>query len=56
MGLKAGGVVIYEGKMKLIATGFAEAAMAVRSNLAFVYPNRKIKTQYSSTTGVPTAL
>jgi thioredoxin reductase (NADPH) len=49
----AGDLVAYPGKMKLIATGFSEAAIAVRSAVQFVRPGEKVKVQYSSVAGLP---
>jgi thioredoxin reductase (NADPH) len=51
----AGDAATYDGKIKLIATGFAEAAMAVKSALEYVHPNQKVKVAYSSTSGLPAA-
>ncbi|HUO15280.1 MAG TPA: NAD(P)/FAD-dependent oxidoreductase [Verrucomicrobiae bacterium] len=49
----AGDMVTYPGKIKLIATGFAEAAIAVRSAVEYVRPGQKVRVQYSSIAGVP---
>lgn len=49
----AGDVIDFEGKIKLIATGYAEAAQAVKSAIEFAYPERKVKTVFSSTQGPP---
>src|SRR5581483_2862283 len=49
----AGDIVTYSGKMKLIATGFAEAAIAVKSAVAYIRPGEKERVQYSSITGLP---
>lgn len=49
----AGDVVTYDGKIKLISTGFAEAAIAVKSTIKFINPGKKVKTQYSSMVGKP---
>jgi thioredoxin reductase len=43
----AGDVATYPGKIKLIATGFAEAAMAVKSALEYIYPDKKVKVAYT---------
>ena len=48
-----GDIVTYPGKLKLILTGFAEAAIAVRSAYALVYPGRALHFEYSTHTGVP---
>jgi len=44
----AGDIVTYPGKLKLIATGFAEACMAVNNAVHFVYPERKTFPGHSS--------
>ena len=44
----AGDVVTYPGKLKLIATGFAEAATAVNQAVHWVYPERKVAPGHSS--------
>ncbi|MGC1646979.1 MAG: hypothetical protein WA741_14275, partial [Candidatus Sulfotelmatobacter sp.] len=41
------------GKIKLIATGFAEAAIAVRSAVEYFRPGQKARVQYSSIAGIP---
>ncbi|MDZ7267503.1 MAG: NAD(P)/FAD-dependent oxidoreductase [candidate division KSB1 bacterium] len=51
----AGDVATFPGKIKLIATGFAEAAMAVKSALEYIHPSEKVKVTYSSTSGLPAA-
>ncbi len=51
----AGDGVTYPGKIKLIATGFSEAAIAVRSAVEYVRPGQKVRVQYSSIAGVPKA-
>lgn len=50
-----GDVVTYPGKLKLILTGFAEAAIAARSAYALVHPETPLHFEYSTTSGVPTA-
>lgn len=50
-----GDVVTYPGKLKLILTGFAEAAIAARSAYALVNPEQPLHFEYSTTSGVPTA-
>ena len=50
-----GDVVSYPGKLKLILTGFAEAAIAARSAYALVHPETPLHFEYSTTSGVPTA-
>jgi thioredoxin reductase (NADPH) len=49
----AGDVATYPGKIKLIATGFAEAAMAVKSALEFIHPDESAKVSFSSVSGLP---
>jgi thioredoxin reductase (NADPH) len=44
----AGDVTTYPGKLKLIATGFAEAATAVNQAVHWVYPERKVAPGHSS--------
>ena len=48
-----GDVVTYPGKLKLILTGFAEAAIAARSAYALVHPEQPLHFEYSTTSGVP---
>jgi thioredoxin reductase (NADPH) len=50
-----GDVVTYPGKLKLILTGFAEAAIAARSAYALVHPEKPLHFEYSTTAGVPDA-
>jgi thioredoxin reductase (NADPH) len=50
-----GDVVTYPGKLKLILTGFAEAAIAARSAYALVHPETPLHFEYSTTSGVPSA-
>ena len=44
----AGDVTSYPGKLKLIATGFAEAATAVNQAVHWVYPDKKVAPGHSS--------
>lgn len=44
----AGDVTTYPGKLKLIATGFAEAATAVNQAVHWIYPDRKVAPGHSS--------
>lgn len=44
----AGDVTIYPGKLKLIATGFAEACTAVNQAVHWVYPEKKVNPGHSS--------
>jgi thioredoxin reductase (NADPH) len=46
----AGDIVDYQGKLKLIATGFGEAAIAVNHAKAFVDPSAKVNPGHSSDT------
>ena len=50
-----GDVVTYPGKLKLILTGFAEAAIAARSAYALIHPETPLHFEYSTTSGIPTA-
>ena len=51
-----GDITIFEGKLKLIATGFAEAAVAVSQAVHQIRPETKIQPKYSTNTGVPGAV
>ena len=44
----AGDVTTYPGKLKLIASGFAEAATAVNQAVHWVYPDKKVAPGHSS--------
>lgn len=48
----AGDVTIYPGKLKLIASGFAEAATAVNQAVHWVYPEKKVTPGHSSNMAV----
>jgi ferredoxin/flavodoxin---NADP+ reductase len=48
-----GDITVFEGKLKLIATGFAEAAIAVAQAVHSFRPEMKIQPKYSTNTGVP---
>ena len=48
-----GDITTFEGKLKLIATGFAEAAIAVAQAVHHIRPETKIQPKYSTNTGVP---
>ncbi|WP_231714738.1 NAD(P)/FAD-dependent oxidoreductase [Enhydrobacter aerosaccus] len=50
-----GDVVTYPGKLKLILTGFAEAAVAARSAYGLIHPEQPLHFEYSTTSGVPAA-
>jgi thioredoxin reductase (NADPH) len=47
-----GDVVSYPGKLKLILTGFAEAAIAAHNIYNLVYPDQPLHFEYSTTKGV----
>lgn len=51
----AGDVATYPGKIKLIATGFAEAAIAIKSGLEYIHPDQTVKVKFSSVSGIPEA-
>lgn len=44
----AGDICAYPGKLKLIATGFAEAATAVNQAVHWIYPEKKVAPGHSS--------
>lgn len=48
-----GDITTFEGKLKLIATGYAEAAIAVAQAVHSFRPEMKIQPKYSTNTGVP---
>ncbi len=48
----AGDVNTYPGKLKLIATGFAESAIAVNQAVHWVYPDKKVNPGHSSNLAV----
>ncbi|MGZ6617659.1 MAG: NAD(P)/FAD-dependent oxidoreductase [Solirubrobacteraceae bacterium] len=48
-----GDITTFEGKLKLIATGFAEAAIAVAQAVHAIRPEVRIQPLYSTNTGVP---
>ena len=50
-----GDIVTYPGKLKLILTGFAEAAQAAHAIRRRVYPDEVLHFEYSTTKGVPGA-
>ncbi len=47
-----GDIASYPGKLKLILTGFAEAALACHIAYAYVYPNKALHFEYSTSKGV----
>jgi thioredoxin reductase len=50
-----GDITTFDGKLKLIATGFAEAAIAVAQAIHSIRPNMNIQPKYSTNTGIPGA-
>ena len=50
-----GDIASYPGKLKLILTGFAEAAAAAHAAYARVHPGEALHFEYSTTKGVPSA-
>jgi ferredoxin/flavodoxin---NADP+ reductase len=44
----AGDITMYPGKLKLIATGFGEAATAVNQAVHWIYPEKKVNPGHSS--------
>jgi thioredoxin reductase (NADPH) len=48
-----GDVCTYPGKLKLILSGFAEAARAAHSAYGLVHPDHALHFQYSTSSGVP---
>ncbi len=50
-----GDMAAYEGKVALILTGFAEAAVAAKTAMALIHPEKRFKVQYSTSKGVPNA-
>lgn len=49
----AGDIAYYPGKVKLIATGVAEATIAVNQAKVFIAPKSRLQPAFSSTIGVP---
>jgi thioredoxin reductase (NADPH) len=48
-----GDITTFDGKLKLIATGFAEAAIAVAQAVHTLRPDMNLQPKYSTNTGVP---
>jgi thioredoxin reductase (NADPH) len=48
-----GDITTFDGKLKLIATGFAESAIAVAQAVHHIRPDTRIQPAYSTNTGVP---
>ncbi len=51
-----GDIATFDGKIKLIATGFGEAAIAVGQAVHAIRPDMKLQPAYSTNTGVPGAV
>jgi thioredoxin reductase len=51
-----GDITTFDGKLKLIATGYAEAAIAVSQAVHSIRPEVRIQPKYSTNTGVPGAV
>ncbi len=51
-----GDITTFEGKLKLIATGYAEAAVAVAQAIQSFRPEMKLQPGFSTNTGVPGAV
>ena len=51
-----GDITTFDGKLKLIATGFGEAAIAIAQAIHHVRPDMRIQPKYSTNTGVPGAV
>ena len=43
-----GDIATYEGKVKIIATGFGEAPIAVNNAMAFMNPDVRVHTMHST--------
>ena len=50
-----GDIATYPGKLKLILSGFAEAAAAAHAIHPLVFPGQVLHFEYSTTSGVPAA-
>jgi thioredoxin reductase len=51
-----GDITTFDGKLKLIATGFAESAIAVAQAVHEIQPDTNLQPKYSTNTGVPGAV
>jgi thioredoxin reductase (NADPH) len=51
-----GDITTFDGKLKLIATGFGEAAIAIAQAIHHLRPDMRIQPKYSTNTGVPGAV
>ena len=49
-----GDIATYPGKLKLILSGFAEAAAAVHAIYPLTHPGEALHFEYSTTKGIPT--
>jgi thioredoxin reductase (NADPH) len=49
----AGDITTFDGKLKLIATGFGEAAVAVAQAVHAIRPDTRLQPAYSTNSGVP---
>ena len=54
--MRGGDITTFAGKLKLIATGFAESAIAVAQAVHEIRPEEKLHPKYSTNTGVPGAV
>jgi len=48
-----GDIATYKHKLKLILTGFAEAAQAAHAIRALIYPDQELHFEHSTTSGIP---
>ena len=48
-----GDIVSYQNKLKLILTGFSEAAMAAHAIYKEIHPDKELHFEYSTTKGIP---
>ncbi len=48
-----GDIAAYPGKLKLILSGFSEAALAAHAIYKLVHPDQELHWEYSTTKGVP---
>ena len=48
-----GDIATYQGKLKLILTGFSEGAMAAQAAFAFARPGEALHFEYSTSKGIP---
>lgn len=50
-----GDIVTYDDKLQLILTGFAEGAQAAHAIYRYIYPDKALHFEYSTTKGIPDA-